>query len=254
MRVIGIRTPLIEPGDDLVDIILDSIQEKNEVEFEDEDVLVIASSVVSTISNRIKKINNVTPSDEAKDLAKKTGLDEKFVEIILQESDEVLTPFNECMLTIKDKMLRINAGVDRTNVPPGKALLLPKNPKKESKNLRKKFKQKTGKKIGIVISDSHVNPLRRGTTGQALGTSGIKEVLDCRTQKDLYDRELQITFRGIGDQIATAAQLVMGEANERIPAVLFKNIKAPFSTEPEESLKIPPKNCVYSKLFNYKQE
>ncbi len=253
MKVVGIRTPLIKPGDDLVEIILDSIREKNDVEIEDEDVLVIASSVISTISDRIKNIENIVPSEKAEKLAKETNLDKKFVEIILQESDEVLTTFEKCILTIKDEMLRINAGVDRTNIPPGKALLLPKNPEKKANKLRKKFKQKTGKKIGIIISDSHVNPLRRGTTGQALGTSGIKEVLDCRTKKDLYDQELQITFRAIGDQIATAAQLTMGEANERIPTVLFKNIEAPFSTEPEESLKMPPEKCVYSKLFNYKQ-
>ncbi len=253
MRIVGVQTPLIKSGDDLVEIILDSIREKNDLKIEDKNVLVIASSVISTVSGRTKNIKNVVPGEEAKKLAEETGLKEELVEIILQESDEVLTTFNKCLLTIKDEMLRINAGVDRTNVPPGKVLLLPKNSEKTAKNLRKKFERKTGKKIGIVISDSHVNPLRRGTTGQALGTSGIKETLDCRTQKDLYNRKLQITFRGIGDQIATAAQLAMGEADERIPAVLFKNIEAPFTPEPEKPLKIPPEKCVYSQLFNYKQ-
>lgn len=252
MEIIGIQTPLIKPGDDLVEIILNSLED-DDVEIEDENVLVIASSVVSTVTGGIKNLKEIVPSGEAKELSKKTGLDEKLVEIIIQESDQILTPFDKCILTIKDEMLRINAGVDRTNVPQGKVLLLPKNPEKKAKNLRKKFQQKTGKKIGIIINDSHVNPLRRGTIGQALGTSGIKEVLDCRNQKDLYNRKLQITFRAIGDQIATAAQLAMGEANEKTPSVLFKNIEAPFSPEPEKPLKIPPEKCVYSKLFNYKQ-
>ncbi|KXB08365.1 hypothetical protein AKJ55_01135 [candidate division MSBL1 archaeon SCGC-AAA382M17] len=247
MEVIGIKTPLIEPGEDLVEIILESIE--SEEKLRDNDVLVIASSAVSTAQKRIREIPEATPSDEAKELSRKSGLDEKFIEIILRESDEILAPSEKSILTLKDGMLRINAGVDRTNVPSGLALLVPENPELEARRLRDKLEEKTGKKLGVIISDSHVHPLRLGTTGQSLGSSGIKEALDCRNRKDLYGRKLQITFRGIGDQIAAAAQLVMGEADESIPAVIVRGAYAAFSDEPEKSLKVPPEKCVYSKFF-----
>lgn len=251
MNVIGIKTPLIKPEDDLAEVVLDSIKNYKNLELKDEDVLVVASSAVSTVEGRIRNIDAVNPSEKAKELARESDLDERLVEIIIQESDEILHPFKDCILTIKDGMLRINAGVDRTNVPSGKALLLPKNPKKSAAKLRRKIEAKTGKKLGVIISDSHVNPLRRGTTGQAIGTSGIKESLDRRNEKDLYGNVLQITFQGVGDQLAAAAQLLMGEADESIPAVVIRGAKAAFSNKPEKSLKIPPEKCVYSKFLDF---
>lgn len=249
MEVIGIQTPLIKPGDDLVEVILDSIGQ--DVGLKNQDILVIASSVVSTVNNRVKKISDVEPSGKAEELSEESGLDPRFVEIIIQESDEILNPFEDCILTLKDDMLRINAGVDRSNVPSGYALLLPKNPDKQAEQLREKFEKKTGKKLGVIIVDSHVHPLRRGTTGQALGTSGLRTTIDCRNQKDLYGRNLKITFRGIADQLAAAAQLVMGEADESIPAVIISGADMAFSDKTEKSSRIPPEECVYSKFFNW---
>ncbi|KXA91360.1 hypothetical protein AKJ57_01575 [candidate division MSBL1 archaeon SCGC-AAA259A05] len=251
MEVIGIQTPVIKTGDDLVKIILKSIEEKGE-KLKENDVLIIASSVVSTANGRIQKIADVEPSKQAKKLAEKSGLPEKFVEIIVQEADDILSPSEKCILTLKDEMLRINAGVDRTNVPAGNALLIPEEPEKKAAELREKLEEKSRKKLGVVIADSHVQPLRLGTTGQALGSNGIKESLDFRNRKDLYGRKLQITFRGIGDQIAAAAQLIMGEADESIPVVILRGAKAAFSDKPEKSLKVAMKDCVYSKFFNGK--
>lgn len=248
MEVIGIQTPLIEPGDGLVEIILNSIENER---FQDNDILVVASSIVSTSLERIQKIEEVEPSEKAKELSEKSGLDERFVEIIIQEADKVMSPSKKCILTVKDGMLRINAGADRTNVPKNHVLLIPEKPNEMADELKEKFKEKTGKKLGIIISDSHVHPLRLGTTGQALGSSGLKEALDCRDREDLYGRKLQITFRGIGDQLAAAAQLVMGEADESVPAVIVRGADAAFSDKPGKTLKVPPEECVYSKIFGY---
>lgn len=247
MESIGIKTPRIEPGEDLVEIILSSIKGKKALR--DHDIVVIASSVVSLTSGNFRDIPKAEPSREAGELAEKTGLDERFVEIIIQAADEVLAPSDECILTMKDGMLRVNAGVDRTNVPPKKALLLPEDPHGSAEKIRERLEEETGKEIGIVISDSHVHPLRLGTTGEAIGTSGFKEVLDYRNQEDLYGRELQITFRAIGDQLAAAAQLEMGEADESVPAVIIRGAESAFSEKPGKSLKVPPEDCVYSELF-----
>ncbi len=246
MEITGIKTPRMEPGDDPVRIVLESMDE----ELENEDVIVIASSVISLTFGNFLEISEVEPSDRAEEFAEETGLDEKFVEVIVRESDEVLAPSDRCLLTLKDGMLRINAGVDRTNVPRGKALLLPDDPYGTADELRERFKEETGAKIGVVLSDSLVHPLRLGTTGEAVGTSGFKEVLDYRNQKDLYGRELQITFRAIGDQLAAAAQLEMGEADESVPAVLIRGAEAAFSEKPGESPKVSPEDCVYSVLLD----
>lgn len=255
MEVIGIQTPLIKPDvnlDCLVELVLNSIGNKEKIELRNEDVLVFASSVVSTVTGRIRDLEDIEPSKKAKKLGEESDLDERFVETIIQESDQILFPFKDCILTVKDDMLRINAGVDRTNVQLGKVLLLPKTPNKTAGKIKGKIETRTGKRMGVIISDSHVNPLRRGTTGQAIGTSGIKESLDFRNQKDLYGRKLKITFQGVADQLSAAAQLIMGEADESTPVVIIRGTDAAFSDKPGESIKIPPDKCVYSRLLGLK--
>lgn len=251
MELIGVKTPLIKPGDDLVEMILDSIGGDG---LEDRDILVIASSAVSTALRRLREFDQVEPGTLAKGLAAESGLDEKFVEIIVQESDQVLAPGEECILTIKNGMLKINAGVDRSNVPPGTAVLLPEDPDGRAEELRDGLERRTGKRVGLIISDSHVNPLRLGTVGQALGGSGVREILDCRDREDLYGRGLQITLRGIGDQLASAAQLMMGESDEGIPAVIFRGAVFAFSEKFEGTEKISPEKCVYSKIIDYARD
>ena len=251
MELIGIRTPIIKPGDDVVDTVLGAAGEGY---IEDEDILIIASSVISTAQNRIKKLEDVEPSKLAKELAEESGVDARFVEIIIRESDKVLSPGDKCILTIKDGMLLVNAGADQSNVPEGNVLLLPEDMDETADELRKKFEEKTGKRIGLILADSHVQPLRLGTTGQALSSSGIKPALDCRDKTDLYGRKLRITFRAIADQLTSAAQLVMGESDERTPVVIVRGVKEPFSDEKGDSIKIPPEKCVYSGIIDYQKD
>ncbi len=252
MELIGIKTPVIKPEDDLVEVILN--QENEEITLENKDILAIASSVVSTVAGLTREIDKINPTDRAKKLAQESNIESKIAEIIIQESDKVLSPGQECVLTLKDEMLKVNAGVDRTNVPEGKVVLLPENPAERAKNIRAKLEEKTNKRLGVLIIDSHVNPLRMGTTGQALGSDGINELIDCRNQEDLFGRSLQITRRGIGDQMAAAAQLVMGETSESVPAVIIRGVKEAFSDLNDKSQKISPEECVYSKICDYMGE
>lgn len=252
MELIGIKTPIIKPNDNLVKVILNSKGKK--ISLENKDILAIASSVISTVTGMTREINNITPSEKAKKLARESNVEPKFAEMIIQEADKVLSPGQGCILTLKNNMLKVNAGVDRTNVPEGKALLLPEKPKERAKEIRTKLEKKTGKRLGVLVIDSHVNPLRWGTTGQALGSDGINELIDCRNHKDLFGRTLQITLRGIGDQIAAASQIVMGETNERIPVVITRGVTDAFSSENGKSQKIPPAECVYSKFCDYDRE
>lgn len=250
METIGLKIPRIEIGDDLGGSILKSAGERGGLK--DKDVIVVASSAVSTVQGRSKELENVEPLDRAGKLAREIGIDEKFVEVVLQESDGVLGIGEGCILTMNDGEFKINAGVDRTNAPPGQVLLMPKNPDRAAKDLRRELENKTGKRLGVVIADSHLQPFRLGTIGQAIGVSGINSAIDCRGKKDLYGRLLRITFRNIADQLASAAQIEMGESDESIPAVVVRGVDIAFSDGGKKSLKIPIERDVYSDFFNGK--
>lgn len=248
MEIIGIETPLIHPNDELTDVLLNSLESKR---IRDGDVIVVASSVVSLTSGEIRDPRDVKPGKLASELSERSGLDERFVEVIIRDADRVLGAGKKCILTLKDGMIKINAGADRSNVPNGKILLLPDDPEESADEIRKRIEERTGKEVGVVISDSHVNPLRRGTTGQSIGSSGINAALDCRNRTDLYGRGLQMTFRALGDQIASSAQLAMGESDERVPFVIVRGVEDAFSDKPTENPKIPPEKCAYSSVFDY---
>jgi F420-0:gamma-glutamyl ligase len=221
MQVLGLRMQLIKPGDDLPAAILKAAKQVGGIK--NGDVFVVASSAVATAQGRLKRLRDVKPSIRAKRLAKRCGLRPEFVEIVLREADGVLGSVRGCLLTLKDGLLCPNAGVDCTNAPVG------------------------GKRLGIIIADSRVQPLHIGTVGQALGVAGIEPVVDCRGQHDLFGRPLRMTYRAIADQLASAAQLVMGEAAERIPAVVIRGADVVFTNRPKFSLKIVPKRCIYAK-------
>jgi len=246
MQIIGLRLPLIKPGDDLVAILLEAAKGRGGIR--DGDVLVIASSAVATAEGRLRKLSDVVASEAARRLAKKTGLDERFVEVVIQEADQVLGTGERSVLTLKDGMLRINSGVDASNAPLGYVVLMPADGDRVADAILKKIERKTGKRVGVILADSHIQPLRLGTVGQAVGVSGIQPVIDCRRQRDLYGRRLRVTFRAIADQLATAAQIVMGEGDERIPAVLIRGL--PMRKEGRRiSPKVEVKRDVYSGLL-----
>lgn len=236
VKLIPIKTKVISPGEDLVDLIpLESLR--------DGDILVISSKAVSTSRKRLVYLSNVKPSERAKSLAKKFEMDEKLVEIILREADLIIGGVKGVLLTLKDGNLMPNAGVDRSNCPKGTVVLLPENPWEESKRISEEIMKRCGKKIGVVISDSRVQPLRLGTVGIALGGYGIPLVTDERGKEDLFGRELEITFRAVGDQIASAALLLMGENGEGIPMVVIRGVSLDGESN-EIKPELSPKKCL----------
>jgi coenzyme F420-0:L-glutamate ligase len=244
MQVLGLRMPLIKPGDDLPAAILKAAKQVGGIK--NGDVLVVASSVVATVQGRFKRLSDIKPSIQAKRLAKRCGLRPEFVELVLREADRVLGSVRGCLLTLKDGLLCPNAGVDCTNAPPGHAVLAPKRPQKIAREILKALKR-GGKRLGVIIADSRVQPLHIGTVGQALGVAGFEPVVDCRGQRDLFGKRLRMTYRAVADQLASAAQLVMGETAERIPAVVIRGADVVFTNRPKFSLKIVPKRCIYAK-------
>jgi coenzyme F420-0:L-glutamate ligase len=241
---------LIKQGDDLVARILSAANKVGGLK--NGDVLVLASKIVATANGEVKELAEIRPSRRAKKLAEKSDQPPELVEIILREADEILGISRGAILTIKNGILCANAGVDRSNVPPGFVALMPSRPDAEAKKFRREIDKRSGKKVGVIISDSNVKPLRVGTVGQAIGIAGIEPVVDYRGRPDLYGRPLRLTFQAIADQLATAAQTVMGEGAERVPAVIVRGTNVGETEKPKLSPKISPEKDLYADLFKIK--
>jgi coenzyme F420-0:L-glutamate ligase / coenzyme F420-1:gamma-L-glutamate ligase len=217
--------PLIRRDDNLADIIVASLHD-SDVELHDNDILVIAQKIVSKAEGRTVNLNTVTPSPRAIELAKQTEKDPRVVELILQESNEILrTRTGTIIVEHKLGFICANAGIDHSNVAGAGdsveewVLLLPTDPDGSSRMIREQIETKTGKKTGVVIIDSHGRAWRNGTVGVAIGMSGIPAVVDKRGEKDLFGYTLRVTVIGVSDELAAAASLVMGQADEGTPVV-----------------------------------
>lgn len=249
MQVLAIRTQIFKPGDDLVSIVVKSLREHG-MKLRNGDVLAISSKVVASAEKRIVSLKEIQPSKKARELANKYSLEPEFAELVLRESQKIYGGVYKSILTLKNGIFTVNAGVDNKNTSVGYAALLPLNPQGQADKIRKEIKEQTGKGIGIVIVDSQVVPLRMGTRGLALAASGFKPVEDCRDRKDLFQKMLVITRHSIADDLASAAHLLMGETAEQTPVVLIRGAPITFTeVVDEEEMKISPEKCVYMRSF-----
>ena len=232
--------PLIRQDDDLADIILNSIQ-GDQIQLENNDILVIAQKIVSKAEGRMVDLGTVTPSQRAIELANQTEKDPRLIELILQESNEVLrTRVGTIVVEHKLGFVCANAGIDHSNVNSpllsGEGsgvrskewvLLLPQDPDLSSRKMRDEIQSKTGKRIGVLIIDSHGRAWRNGTVGVAIGVSGLPALQDLRGKPDLFGEELRITQVGVADELAAAASLMMGQAAEGTPVVHVRGFPYP---------------------------
>jgi len=237
--------PIIRQGDDLADIIVNSLSQSN-LAIEDNDIFVLAQKVVSKAEGRMVNLTTVTPSPRAIELGAQIEKDARLVELILQESKSVVrTRPGTIIVEHKLGFICANAGIDHSNVaplhlPPNSlilggekeggedwVLLLPENPDQSANEIRAKIESITNKKIGVMIIDSHGRAWRIGTEGVCIGLSGIPGVIDERGWKDLFDYTLRITVVGVADELAAAASLVMGQAAEGTPIVHVRGFPYP---------------------------
>lgn len=232
LSVTGIEgLPLVRPGDDLFAMLMDAIAAQTSLR--DGDVLVVAQKIVSKAEGRAVRLADVTPSADAVALAAETDKDPRLVQLILDESVAVVRK-RPGVLIVRHRLgfVSANAGIDQSNVDhrDGEAaLLLPLDPDASAAALHAHILERTGKRVGVVISDSANRPWRLGTTAIAIGAAGIRVFDDRRGGSDLFGRELKITLVNRADSIATVAVLIMGETTERVPAALVRGF-APEST------------------------
>jgi coenzyme F420-0:L-glutamate ligase/coenzyme F420-1:gamma-L-glutamate ligase len=219
---------LVEPGDDLGAITLEALAANGLVP-KAGDVLVVAQKIVSKAEGRYVDVKTVEPTERAVALAAETDKDPRFVEIVLGESKRVVR-HRPGLLIVEHRLgfVMANAGIDHSNIPAGdgveRVLLLPEDPDGSAAKLRRRIADACGVPIAVVISDSFGRAWRKGTVGIALGAAGLPAVIDMRGQPDLFGRELLVTETGFADEIAAAAGLVMGQADEAIPMVLVRGL------------------------------
>jgi coenzyme F420-0:L-glutamate ligase len=244
IQMYGIRTPIIREGDNLAEILEASLKAAN-IHPVDGDILVLAESAVGTAEKRVIKLSTVVPGDEARLLGERYEIDPREMELVLQECDEIFGGVPGAALTVTKGVLAPNAGIDASNAPEGYVVLLPKDPKKSSEKLRKKLEKLYSCKLGVIIGDSRTQPLRLGCSGIALGVSGFIPVEDARGSVDIYGKPLQITYKAVADNLVSAAQLLMGEAGERIPCVLIRGAPVKMIDETPDMPTISMEGCMY---------
>ena len=241
---------MVEPGDDLPECVRNSLLEEN-IALQNGDVIVLAQKIVSKSENRFVGLAGVAPSDEAKVLASKCGKDACLVQLILNESTEVL----RCVpgvIIVRHKLgfVMANAGIDHSNIAADasdeRVLLLPENPDQSAMQIRQAMERETGLELAVIINDSFGRPWRLGTTGVCIGCDGIASLIDRRGDRDLFGQELLVTQVAVGDELATAASILMGQADESRPLVILRGLEFPSEPASARHLLRPPEEDLFS--------
>jgi coenzyme F420-0:L-glutamate ligase/coenzyme F420-1:gamma-L-glutamate ligase len=222
--------PLIRPGDDVTAILLDALAASGEA-LQDGDILVIAQKIYSKAQDRYVKLSDVVPSARAKELALEIDKDPSIVELILSEANEVVR-HRPGVLIVEHKLgfVMANAGIDASNVAEDgedddRVLLLPVDPDGDCAQTREEIRERAGVDVAVIMNDSVGRAWRSGTVGIAIGVAGLPAILDLRGEKDLFDRPLKTSIVGIADEIAAAASVLQGQADEGAPAVVIRGYK-----------------------------
>lgn len=241
MELIGIKSKIIKTGDDLVSVINQSLLSANQV-LQNGDVLVISSKVVAVSQKRVHKLN------ESRDFP------EELKELVRSEA-EVVYPGPIVDFTLKYNIIIPNAGIDKSNAEPGTVILWPENPQQTVNEIRDLLiKEYALNTLGVLLVDSRCQPLRQGVSGVSIVYSGFIGVEDRRGEPDLYGRKLMITKQAKADELASAANLIMGEGNEAIPFVIARKAPLIFTDKKQDSLAeqfISPSECIFGSVFRY---
>jgi len=215
--------PLIVTGDDLAQLISNAAAKQGTPILEN-DVVVITHVVVSKAEGDIVNLDSLIPSEQSKEIAVKTGKDPAMVEVVLRETKDIIRIGENSIITeTKNGIISANAGVDRSNVAGERNVVpLPKDPNFSADRIKRDIKRLTGANVAVIVSDTHGRPFRNGEINVAIGVSGIKPIRDRRGEKDLFGYVLRVKQTAIADELASAAELVIGQANEGFPVAIIR--------------------------------
>lgn len=251
-ELIGLKTRFIKVKEDIFRIFCETLDEKG-IKLESNDIVTISSKIIALEQNLVIDLSTIPLHPKSKDFEKMTKLDPRFISLVIQESDIVYGGVPGALLTLRDGLLQANAGIDQSNTSKGTAILLPNNPNEYADSFKQKIKNKYGIEVSIIVIDSATRPLRRGTTGLCLGYSkDFPAVLDDRGSIDLLGNKMKITTRAIADNLATSANLVMGESDQSTPFAIIRGFpinKWQNEFKNDIDMKIEFNECLYFKNF-----
>ena len=225
IRIIGIENiPLVDEGDDIAVLIVNAMSEEH-IEVEGGDIFVIAETIISKAEGNKIILSSVKPSLEALEIAEKTGKEPELVEAIIEESSEIIKIGPDFIISeTKHGFVCANAGIDESNAEEGIVTPIPDDPDKSAEIIRKKIEKATNREVVVIISDTQGRAFREGAIGTAVGISGMNPLWDMEGEKDLYGRKLQTTSIAVADELASAASILMGQADEGIPVVIIRGV------------------------------
>jgi coenzyme F420-0:L-glutamate ligase/coenzyme F420-1:gamma-L-glutamate ligase len=243
IQIIGIEgLPIIKAGDNLSELICKAA-EKQGTPIQEDDIIVVTHVVVSKAEGCIVNLDEVAPSPFAKSFAALYDKDPAMVEVVLREAKSIRRMIDGKIITeTKHGFVCANSGVDKSNVPgENYVALLPHNPDASAERIRKEIRMLTGRNVAVIISDTHGRPLREGEINVAIGVAGLKPIRDRRGEKDLFGYVLRVKQTAIADELASAAELVIGQADEGVPAAIIRGYNFIKSEDAKATQLIRPK-------------
>jgi coenzyme F420-0:L-glutamate ligase/coenzyme F420-1:gamma-L-glutamate ligase len=210
--------PLVKAGDDLARLIADRVA------LVDGDILCLASSVYSKAKGHLRDLVDVKTTPRAAAIAGRTGEDPRFIQVVLEQSEELLLEYPFVLSVLSHGHIGVRAGVDQSNVAGDRVILLPPDPIAAAEEVRDALAEKTGRRVGVIVTDTCGRAFRRGQTGHAIGWAGLTAIRDFRGDSDLFGHELKITEEAVVDECAGFANLVMGESDNGVPAVVIRGL------------------------------
>ena len=216
--------PEVAPGDDLAALIVHALASAK-LQPESGDIFVVTQKIVSKAEGRLMQLKTVEPSAQAREWAQTYGKDARVIEVILRQAKRIVRKERGVLIVeTQHGFVCANAGVDASNVPEGVVTLLPEDPDGSARRLREQLEKTFGVQLAVIISDTFGRPWREGVANVALGVAGLEPLLDYRGQPDTHGHTLQMTVVAVADELAAAAELVMGKTN-RVPVALIRGYK-----------------------------
>lgn len=236
--------PEIVAGDDLGAVIVDTA-ERRRLPLRDGDVLVVAQKVVSKAEGRLRNLEDVEPSARAVELAHGLAADARFVQVVLDESVRVVRSERVLVVETRHGYVCANAGVDHSNVPGSTWVsLLPVDCDASARSLRDRLRELARADVSVIVADSFGRPWRMGLANVALGMAGLPALVDYRGQRDDVGKELRATVMAVGDELAAAAELVMGKT-ARVPVAVIRGYHAEAPPGHGHELVRPPEEDLF---------
>ncbi len=225
--VIGVDgLPIVRPGDNL-GVLISEAAKRNGNPIKNGDVVVVTHVVVSVAENRLVDLNKVVPSEFAKNLASRLDKDPALVEVVLRESRGIRRIGDGVLITeTRHGFVCANSGVDKSNVVGERTVApLPADPDASAARIRKEIHEASGRDVAVIVSDTFGRPLRMGETNVAIGVAGLRPIRDRRGERDLFGYVLRVKQTAVADELASAAELVIGQADEGVPAAIIRGYK-----------------------------